>query len=217
MSKIDLLGLKFGTLTPIEFRHFTKAGAAKWWCRCDCGVEKLVDSYGMRIGRIASCGCQKRIKFTARVTKHGMYQSKTYKAWNGMMMRCTNKNTQFYKDYGGRGITVCERWKNFMNFRDDMGLAPEGLSLDRVDNDKGYSPENCRWTTRTIQMRNRRISLLVTCDGETKSLGEWAREKGFNFITLRSRYFMSPTKDPEFIFRPVATKFRPRPRPQNQS
>ncbi len=120
-------------------------------------------------------------------TKHGMYGSPEYKTWQGMKQRCYNKSFQQYADYGGRGITVCERWMSFENFLEDMSKRPEGMSLDRIDNEKGYSKENCRWTTEYEQKRNTRRNHCITFNGETKCLQDWAESIGIKANTLINR------------------------------
>jgi len=140
---------------------------ATYFCRCDCGTEREVGRYLLTSGRSKSCGClQKEVAkegVIQRCTTHGHTGSKTYNSWAGMVQRCTNPNSTKYADYGGRGITVCERWKNsFGDFLADMGERPNGLSIERVDNDKGYSPENCVWADNFAQARNTRRTSRIT-------------------------------------------------------
>lgn len=118
---------------------------------------------------------------------HGMTGSKTFQAWQSMMNRCTNQYAEKYPDYGGRGIRVCERWNLFENFLQDMGVAPEGLSLERKDNSKGYGPDNCKWATCSEQSRNRRSNHLITYKGQTLTLMGWSEKLGMKFNTLSSR------------------------------
>lgn len=113
--------------------------------------------------------------------------SKTYKSWNGMIQRCTNPDYAYAHDYSARGITVCERWRSFENFLSDMGERPEGMTLERKDNDLGYSRENCIWATRAQQNRNRRNSRLLTFNGKTQCVAEWERELGFKQSTVYAR------------------------------
>ena len=113
--------------------------------------------------------------------------SPTYKSWHMMLQRCTNPNYPQYADYGGRGITVCKRWRVFKNFLDDMGVRPEGLTLDRKNNSKGYSPANCKWATRAEQQRNRRSSNVWTHKGERKTVAEWAEQLGMKRHSLYMR------------------------------
>lgn len=118
----------------------------------------------------------------------GRKRSSTHYSWTNMVARCTNPNRQDFKHYGGRGITVCERWRNsFADFLADMGEKPAGTSLDRIDNERGYEPGNCRWATRTEQMQNTRTNRQITFGGETLTLGAWARRIGINHESLRAR------------------------------
>ncbi len=128
-----------------------------------------------------------------------MSYSKEYRIWSYMKSRCYNKNNIFYQNYGGRGITVCDRWKNsFENFYSDMGKCPNGHSIDRIDNDNGYFPENCKWSTRSEQDRNKTNSVFITYKGETKILSDWA--KLFHITTQKIRYNMKKGKPFEKIF-----------------
>lgn len=119
--------------------------------------------------------------------KHGMRNSRIYLTWNSMLNRCTNPKVRSYKRYGGRGISVCERWKSFASFYDDMGPQPDGLWLDRLNNDGPYSPENCQWATRMEQANNKSNTRWLTWKGETKSASEWAKEMNLRRDTLLRR------------------------------
>lgn len=119
--------------------------------------------------------------------KHGMTDTPTYRSWAAMLTRCTNDKLPQYKDYGGRGVTVCERWFDFCHFYADMGVRPDGKSLDRIDNDKGYSPDNCRWATRTEQNKNSRHNVHLEYDGKRMLLSEWADALGIGRTTLTKR------------------------------
>ena len=135
-------------------------------------------------------------KGSQHLLKHGKSYSKIYGVWNSMRMRCGNPSTEAYRDYGARGITVCERWLKFENFYADMGDQPQGMSLDRIDNDKGYEPDNCRWASRGIQARNKRGLHLLTVGEETHPLCEWAEISGIRLQTIwfRLRLGWSPEK-----------------------
>lgn len=188
MKLQDLTGHRFGRLTVL-CRMPSQKERTMWQCKCDCGNIVQSEAYNIKTGNTSSCGCLKMECQTLRLTTHGKRNSPEYLSWAAMIARTSNPNNIGYKGYGGRGIRVCERWRgSFENFMKDMGCKPSSKhSLDRIDNDKDYSPENCRWATRTLQARNRRSNYLITHDGVTKSLAEWAEIKGMNYSLLYSR------------------------------
>lgn len=150
--------------------------------RCCCGTEKKM--HRTFLERNKSCGCKNHIY---KAAKHGMSNTRTYRQWRSMKLRCTNKKRLDYPSYGGRGIAFCPEWESFEAFFDDMGECPDGLQLDRIDNDGNYGPENCRWVTPTENANNRRSNREISLDGERKTLIQWARETGIPRDTLAWR------------------------------
>lgn len=200
MKAIDLTNQRFGLLTVIEFYGSISKGQSKparyWVCKCDCGNIVTVLANSLRQGRTFSCGCLRSERLKERNEKHNMSHSTLYHAWSNMKERCFNKNNPRYKDYGYRGITVCEEWLDFDTFRKwslENGFIERKqnnrslLSIDRIDNNGNYEPSNCRWVDNCIQANNKRNVKQYTYKGRTQSLSQWAREMGINLSTLHSR------------------------------
>lgn len=175
---IDRTGQKYGRLTVVRRTENSKHGKARWECFCECGAEVTVDSSNLTKGNTASCGCLAVERRRKTNTTHGMYGSRTWNCWQHMKRRCFDPKVRQYRYYGGRGITVCERWMKFENFLADMGEVPPGMSLDRIDNNKGYEPDNCRWATKTEQSRNRRNNVKVTVDGREMLAADFVKAYG---------------------------------------
>lgn len=157
-KKINLEKRKFGRLNVVSENGRTKNGKVLWKCVCECGNIKNIESYSLLSGHTKSCGCFRKEITKKRAITHGMGNTPIYAIWTAIKQRCNNPNCKSYKNYGGRGITICKRWLKFKNFFKDMGKRPKGLTIERINNDKGYSSDNCEWATRTKQVINRRIN-----------------------------------------------------------
>ncbi len=187
MAPLDLLGQKFGMLTVVALGGHKRRERA-WRCRCDCGRESVVVTGQLRNGGTKSCGCRKRAVLGESTTTHGGCKTRTYRIWAGMRQRCNNPKHHAYYRYGGRGIKVCPEWVRFAQFRADMGEAPSGLTIERINNEQGYSKGNCRWATPFEQGHNMRTNRHVTFRGETMILTDWARRFGTDPSTLRKQW-----------------------------
>ncbi|OEZ92148.1 hypothetical protein JAB9_47130 [Janthinobacterium sp. HH107] len=176
MKMLQLAGQRFGRLRVIE-RDPNGAKRVMWRCVCDCGREATVRSQHLSSGATQSCGCLTVERNRDRAT-HGMSRTTTHVIWKTMRARCQNPTASGYADYGSRGITVCEAWDSFEVFLADMGERPPGMSIERIDNSKGYAPENCRWASNSEQCRNRRSTHLIEYRGKTQCRKDWAIELG---------------------------------------
>lgn len=190
----DIRGQKFQRLTVLDRVGTCRLGRAVWKCLCECGVTTLADGPSLRTGNTKSCGCLKREIAAERCrnkTTHGDAiggkVTREYRTWSGMWTRCTNPNSECWNFYGGRGITICDRWKDFAAFLSDMGRKPVGMTIERVDTNGPYCPENCIWATIQTQANNRRDNVKLTFRGETHGLGQWAKIVGLNPTTLGHR------------------------------
>lgn len=188
MSKMrDLSGQKFGRLSVLNLAGKAKNKNMLWKCLCECGKETVVASSNLVRGVTRSCGCFRTEREREANTKHGQHGTGAHKSWMSMRQRCRNPNCPAFHSYGGRGITICERWDKFENFFADMGPRPDGLELDRIDVNGNYEPSNCRWATQLQQGRNQRKTRFATINGTTKPLTEWAEHYGINTKTLETR------------------------------
>ena len=151
-----------------------------WLCRCVCGDVRWRAAQHVKTGRSTKCK-------SCAAKKHGRSATRAYKAWYAMLHRCTIAANPWYARYGGRGITVCDKWRDFEAFLSDMGEPEVGLSLGRIDNDRGYEPSNCKWATRAEQMRNTSYNVRLTAFGKTQHAAEWCRERGLRQDTLHWR------------------------------
>lgn len=208
-KRIDLTGKQFGRLTVVGYAGKNKHGDSDWKCKCDCGNYVVVVSGNLRSGHTRSCGCLRSDTITEHDKKraiHGMSRTKIYITWNNMKSRCMNPQNISYSNYGGRGITVCERWLSFENFIADMGPTyKQGLQLDRIDNNKGYSPDNCRWVTHKENQNNKRNNRRFRFY-DNKTLAELSEESGISCETIEGRIKMGWPD--ERLLEPVRTLYK---------
>lgn len=188
----DLTGQVFNHLTVIAFAGKNKHRMALWRCRCICGKEVTLMRGNLVTGNTKSCGC----KWLEAHTKHGhaaliagknYHATPTYLAWSAMKHRCTNPKNKHYAHYGGRGIGFDPDWADFFNFLMDMGERPDGMTLERKDNNQGYSKMNCKWAPNAEQQQNRRNNRHITINNETHCIAEWARRWGLSRSAVRQR------------------------------
>ena len=185
-SPVDLLGRRFDRWVVLE-RGPHRQRKVTWLCQCDCGNKGFVITHGLLHGHSRSCGCLTIAANKKRAT-HGESGSRTYKIWAGILQRTTNPNNPGWKNYGGRGIRTCKRWSSFKRFLEDVGEVPLGLTIDRINNNKGYYPGNVRFATYAEQLRNRRVTRWITYKGITLCRTDWAKRIGLHPEALRKRF-----------------------------
>ena len=180
----DLTGKTFGKLLVISINRKDKQGHIFWNCICECGLATVVRSDCLKLGRTQSCGCIAREKTIKRSTKHNLSRSRIYRIWRSMITRCEDQNSSGWVNYGGRGITICSEWANrktgfinFLRWSITNGYS-DNLSIDRIDNSKGYAPNNCRWSNAVEQANNRRNSKKITFEDKEYTCAELARKLG---------------------------------------
>ena len=184
----DIAGQRFGRLLVLCRCNPMKP--TTFMCRCDCGIESPVRASGLTTGRTNSCGCLQKELASKRFKRHGgsgVKRSRTYSIWANMIQRCTNQNNKNWPRYGGRGITVCNRWKDFSNFLADMGNAPDSYEIDRIKNDGNYEYGNCRWATRKEQTRNHSRNRMLEYQEKVQPLSQWVEELGLNYWRVKQR------------------------------
>lgn len=195
LTSENLVGMKFGRLTVMD-RESPKSKKAKglWVCKCECGNVIKVNTSDLKSGNTTSCGCKRKETLRQLRTKHGESNTRLYNVWSDMKKRCYNTKNVDYKNYGGRGITVCDEWMDFQNFYEWAiangydETAPRGqCTIDRIDVDGCYEPENCRWVDRYIQMNNKRNNRILTYNGESHTLAEWCEIVNIPYSCLKSR------------------------------
>lgn len=189
---IDLTGQVFGRLT-VEGQEEARdnRGRVVWRLACQCGNKVFYEAGRFKYGNTTSCGCYRRELVGDEHRSHGLSKSPTYSSWMTMKKRCYNERCPDYPLYGARGIKVCERWSKFENFYADMGSRPDGMTLDRIDSNGDYCPENCRWATPKEQARNKRSTRMATLNGKTKSIRDFCDELSLNASTVMNRLQMS--------------------------
>ncbi len=195
----DLAGMKFGKLTVIELVKSEcapgKRKRRKWLCQCECGNEVIVVADNLLSGHTLSCGCLQKERARNCLLTHSSSNTRLYAVWCSMRARCNNPNSTYYHRYGGRGITVCQEWnesfESFQNWALTNGYDEEAkrgeCTIDRIDNNQGYSPDNCRWVAQRIQMNNVSYNHRVKCNGEDHTIAEWARLLDTNPSNLRGK------------------------------
>lgn len=192
MKTPDLEDKKFGRLTVL-FPVGSLKGKKYWLCQCDCGEELCVNTNSLTSGKTQSCGCYARERAIEANIKHGKRHTKIYNTYRGMKDRCFNKNNPKYKNYGGRGISMCDEWKNdfmcFYNWAMDNGYE-ETLTIERINVNGNYEPSNCKWIPACEQAKNRTTNIFIKYNGETKILSEWCKDLGLSYkkIHLRLSY-----------------------------
>lgn len=212
---IDLTGKKYNKLTVLK-RVKDKNKATMWLCKCDCGKKTIVSAGNLKNNHTTSCGCyaiqKKKNKMQKQnpMYKHGLYNTRINRIWNSMKKRCYLKTHQAYNNYGGRGILVCDEWLNkengfinFYNWSMKNGYKDD-LSIDRINVNGNYEPNNCRWATREEQQNNKRNNRIIKYNGEEKTLTEWSKIYGINYNTLISRLYSK--KENKELFAPVKNR-----------
>ena len=204
---IDISGQRFGRLVALDLAGENPTNHHSMWrCVCDCGNITICDYSNLKYGTTKSCGCLREELRPSLNYRHGLCYTKLYHVWSAMKDRCYNKNCAAYEDYGKRGISVCDEWRSdfkaFYDWSMNHGYT-EGLSIDRINNDGSYSPENCRWATRKEQVNNRSNNLTFTYKGITHTLAEWSEIYGINASTLHDRVMRLGYSFEEAISKPM--------------
>lgn len=190
MGKVkDLTGQRFGLLTAIELSGKAKNGNMLWKCYCDCGNTTVVFSTSLVQGTTKSCGCYKKLRTSEVKHRHGGTGTRLYRIWTGMLSRCKTNRPKFVATYVSRNITVCDEWKDYQAFHDwaiSNGYRDD-LTIDRIDVNGNYEPNNCRWVTQKVQQNNRSNNHLITFNGKTQTMSQWADELGMRAMALQHR------------------------------
>lgn len=187
IQKAEMMHKRFGRLLVYSDAGKDHRGEYQYVVLCDCGESKVLRGSAMRKGSAKSCGCLRRETTAAKNHKHGGVGTPTYESWIGMKNRCLYESQPAYMRYGGAGVTIDPAWMDFSKFFADMGERPDGMTLDRVDNAKGYFKDNCRWSTVAEQNRNTRQNVFLTHNGKTMCMKDWANETGIPYTTIQDR------------------------------
>ncbi len=218
-QRAQLVGKTFERLTVIRRAGSDPRGNALWECKCVCGGTKVAGSVRLIGGHVRSCGCLIADQCRAMVKakdqrgeknpryRHGKFGTRIHKIWDGMIQRCYNPKSKDFKHWGERGIVTCPEWRDFINFYRDMGDAPEGKSLGRIDNNAGYSKNNCRWETQIQQHRNKRNNTMITLRGKTQCLSAWLEELKLSAATYGGRIRNLGMSQVEALTTPVNLKY----------
>jgi hypothetical protein len=206
----SLVGLKFGRLSVLHYVGKDRQWQGWWKCVCDCGYVGLFNGSVLNSGETQSCGCLHReiVSMLSRTrTKHGYTVggkvTPEYRAWSSMLTRCSNRKYPGFKRYGGRGITACKRWHDFRNFLADMGIRPQGKTLERKNNDGNYEPGNCRWATPKDQARNTCTNRVVKFRGRKACLAEWSELLNISYQVLRWRLIVAKWPTDRALTEPI--------------
>lgn len=209
---VNRVGERYGRLTVTGFagfrEHEKSARRSVWNCMCDCGKAHSVTAKALVAGVSLSCGCYQKEQVSKSARTHGRSKTNLYKCWSAMKRRCHNPSDAQYENYGARGIAVCDEWRtSFEAFAAYIGEIPAGLSIDRINNDKGYEPGNVRLATASQQLNNRRTNVRMTHNGETLTLTEWSVKLGIGKNTLRQRYIVNRWSVHDSLTKPVDARY----------
>lgn len=193
----NLIGKRYGRLTVVSLAEplITPKGYVirRWNCICDCGGSSVTATHNLNAGIAKSCGCLCKEKISEKLTKHGKSETRIYSIWKGMRSRCKNEKAIGFKRYGGRGITICDEWdgadgvNNFYKWALENGYN-DSLTIDRINNDGNYCPENCRWVSMTTQLNNKSDNAIIVINDKAHTIAEWARIAGVSWKTIKRRY-----------------------------
>ena len=188
-NRINMEGKRYGNIVAVRECGKASSGDLTWLFKCDCGNELVANGYNARSGKLISCKKCSAERIRLASVKHGKSETPEFSTWTDIQTRCYNKNTKAFKDYGGRGITVCSKWlESFDNFLSDMGNKPsKSHSIDRINNNGNYEPNNCRWATIETQANNKRNNRKLTINGITKNMSEWAKEYNLSSTAILLR------------------------------